>query len=351
MDFRPPTNIDLWLVDEAPHNDVVLSSRARLARNLPRLPFAARASDDQLGEVTNRLAPAFGSNGALGRFGRLDLFEMEPPARTLLRESHLISTEHEKGGFGRQVYLGPDLDASVMINEEDHLRLSTLVSGLRLSEAYGRIILIEECLERSVEMAYSAEFGYLTACPTNTGTGLRLSVMLHLPGLTMLGRIEEALANLNSLGLVVRGSYGEHTEHLGELFQISNEVTLGRSEQQILETLEEVVLQLVDRERQAREVLHEQAFEKLQDAVCRAIGLLSSARQMSSAEAATLLSRVRLGIGREWGPALRHAALNQLFVQIQPAHLQFSRGLGDDPAQRDLARADHLRRLFLNHDN
>ncbi len=348
MSFKVPANIDAWMLEEAPLTDVVISSRARLARNLPRQPFAARATDQQLGVVAEQVRQAFSGQGELGRFEPHELVGLAPRARTLLRESHLISAEQEKGGPGRMVYLNPQMNASVMVNEEDHLRLSTLAAGLCLREAYQRMARLEEELESRLDLAWSEEFGYLTACPTNTGTGLRLSVMLHLPALAMVGQVDEALVSLAGLGMIVRGSYGEHTEHLGDLYQISNEVTLGRSEQQLLQVLEGIVRQVIERERRTRQVLLEDARPKLEDAVCRALGLLATARQMSSMEAATLLSRARLGIGQDWGISMGHAALSRLFVDIQPAHLQFARELEDDPEQRDLARAELLRSVFTS---
>ncbi|MEN6626670.1 MAG: ATP--guanido phosphotransferase [Candidatus Sumerlaeia bacterium] len=346
MNFSLPRNMDHWILEDAPRNEVVVSSRARLARNLPHLPFAAHAGEDKLGEIAQRVHAAFRANGELGPYAGYELGALEQPVRTLLRESHLISTEQEKGGIGRMVYLSPAMDTSVMVNEEDHLRLSTLVSGLRIGEAYSRINRLEEVVEKRLEMAYSEEFGYLTACPTNTGTGLRLSVMLHMPALAMVGQIEESLGNLNNYGLIVRGAYGEHTENLGDMFQISNEITLGKSERQIMQTLEKVVRQVIDREMRTRELLLKDAREKVEDAVCRALGILASARQMTSAEAATLLSRTRLGVAQDWGMPLGHAELNRLFVQIQPAHLRFNQGADDDPDKRDLVRADYLRSIF-----
>ncbi|MCE5229573.1 ATP--guanido phosphotransferase [bacterium] len=345
-EFNLPTNMDQWLLEDAPRNDVVISSRARLARNLPHLPFAAHATQTQLIGIAERIGAAFHGNGELAPFAAYELGSLDSPARTLLRESHLISTEQEKGGIGRMVYLSPSMDTSVMINEEDHLRLSSLVSGLRVGQAYERIGKLEEAIERKLQMAYSDEFGYLTACPTNTGTGLRLSVMLHMPALAMVGQVEDSLSNINSYGLIVRGAYGEHTENTGDMFQISNEVTLGKSERQIMQTLEKVVRQIIDREMATRELLLKEAREKVRDAVCRALGILGSARQMTSAEAATLLSRTRLGVAQDWGMPLSHAELNRLFVQIQPAHLRFTQGADDDPDKRDLIRADYLRSIF-----
>lgn len=341
-----PTNTDEWLLENAPFSAVAVSSRARLARNLPRIPFAPRASSEQLRFVAERIRQAFSRNPVLGQFVSHDLGSASVQERCFLRESHLISSELEKGGPGRMVFLNPAMDASIMINEEDHLRLSTLASGLRIEEVYTRLTEIERELEKELELAYSEEFGYLTACPTNTGTGLRLSVMLHLPALSMVGQVEDTLSTLGSFGLVVRGAYGEHSEHIGDLFQISNEVTLGKSEQKINQILEKIVNQIIEREMQTRDALIQEARDRLEDAVSRAVGLLSSARRIDSVEAISLLSRIRLGIGNDWGVKLSHAQLSRLFVEIQPAHLQCMRQAGATPDARDVARAELLRSQF-----
>ena len=333
-------------MESAPFNSVVISSRARLARNLPRIPFAPRASNEQLRTVTERVARALAGNPWFRDYLPCELTDIPTLRRGFLRESYLISTELEKGGVGRAVFLSPSMDASIMVNEEDHLRLSTLVSGLRIGDAYARLARMEDELEKQLDLAYNEEFGYLTACPTNTGTGLRLSVMLHLPALVMIGQVEDTLSTLASFGLIVRGSYGEHSEHIGDLFQISNEITLGKSESQILNVLEKIVRQIIDREIQARELLMREARDKLEDAVCRAIGVLATARRIDSAEAIALLSRTRLGIGQEWGVRLSHTQLSRLFVDIQPSHLQFLHQAGATPEERDLARANLLRAKF-----
>ena len=346
MSLLEPKIFDRWLLEETPDSPVVVSSRARIARTLSGQPFASRANADQLGFIARRIADTFARIPSLLRFTRYEMDKIPAEDRCFLRESHLISSDLEKGGANRLVYLGPELDASLMINEEDHLRLFTLVSGFRLLHAYDRLIHIEEDLEKELELAFTEEFGYLTACPTNTGTGLRLSVMLHLPALTMIEQIEVNLADLNSYGLVVRGAYGENTENIGDLYQISNEMTLGKSEEEILAILQRVVQQIVQREMYAREHLLREWREKLEDVVCRALGVLAAARRIDSLEAISLLSRIRLGIGQDWGVRLSHAALSRLFVQIQPAHLHCARRGTATPQDRDQERAALLRSIF-----
>jgi protein arginine kinase len=343
-----PTTFDRWLLEETPESPVVVSSRARIARNLPNQPFTPRANPEQLSFIARRVDEGVTRTAALANFMRVDVDKSSAEDRCFLRESHLISNDLEKGGGSRLVYLSPERDASLMVNEEDHLRLTTLKAGFRLADVYDRLVEIEQELEKEVVLAFSEEFGYLTACPTNTGTGLRLSVMVHLPALTMLERVEVTLADLNNYGLVVRGAYGEHTESMGDLYQISNEITLGKSEEEILAILQGVVQQIIDQEMDARENLLRDWHEKLEDVVCRAMGVLSNARRIDSLEAISLLSRIRLGLGHPWGITMSHPALSRLFVQIQPAHLQCSQMGGATPEDRDQLRAALLRSNFKN---
>ena len=347
MTFTFPKNTDDWLLAKGPQHAVVISSRARLARNLPNLRFAPRANEEQLRFVADKIGEIFKRNQTIGRYRCYDLAEASPVERCFMRESHLISTELEKGGVGRLVFLNPSMDVSMMVNEEDHLRISTLGAGFCLRQVHRNLTTIEKELEQDMDLAYSEEFGYLTACPTNTGTGLRLSVMLHLPALAMIEQIEDALSPLGSYGMVVRGTYGEHSQNIGDLYQISNEVTLGKSEQQILDLLERLVVQIVEREVHARHTLLTEAHDRLEDVICRAVGVLSTARNMDSAEAVTLLSRTRLGIGQSWGLRIDHQRLNRLFVDIQPAHLQYLQHASPTPDERDKTRAIYLRSIFV----
>ena len=350
MSRLPSNNFDQWILEDSPENSVVVSSRARVARNLPRQPFAPRANADQLQRVAREITEAVARTSTLSQFDRIEMEAISREERCYLRESYLISNDLEKGDVHRLVYIAPGRDASLMVNEEDHVRLATLVAGFRLEEARERIDRLQDDLEQHIEFAFSEDLGYLTACPTNTGTGLRLSVMMHLPALTMLEQIDLTLADLGAHGLVMRGSYGEHTENAGDLYQISNEVTLGRTEDQILEVLKVVVRQVIERELEARERLAHEWRDRLEDTVCRAVGLLATARRIDSAEAVTLLSRARLGIGQPWGVNLSHAALSQLFIQVQPAHLQSLHKEAISPHLRDLERAALLRSVFGGND-
>lgn len=343
-----PEKTDDWILEKAPRSEVVVSSRARVARNLPRYPFAPRARKEQLAGVAEVIGKALKSSDYFRDFNRIDVAKISNVDRRFLRESHLISSELEKGREHCEVYLDGDARTSIMVNEEDHVRLQALLAGLQITAVYQRVEAIEEALESVVEFAYSPAFGYLTACPTNTGTGLRVSVMLHLVGLVMANQIEEALGSLGHFGLVVRGAYGEHSAHSGDLFQVSNEITLGRTEENLVEVLDQVVGQILERESQARDMLFKNHGAKVEDAVQRAIGLLSHARTIDSNEAVTLLSRLRLGVGRNLGLSITHEQLNRLLIDVQPAHLRRIVKNVDSTEEGDIARATLLRARLQN---
>lgn len=343
-----PITLDEWILEEGPHREVVISSRARLARNLSGYPFAAHAGEDRLEEITARLHQALEESEYFKSFQRFDLAKLSRQERVYLRESHLISTEFEKGRPHREVYLNDNGRTSIMVNEEDHIRMQTMLPGLQLEQVYQNIEQVEEELEKVLELAYAPHFGYLTACPTNTGTGLRVSVMLHLVGLVLTNQIEEALGSLNNFGLVVRGSYGEHSAHVGDIFQVSNEITLGKTEQELIQILEQVVRQIIGQELQARENFHKHSGVKYEDTIHRALGLLQHARTMDSKEAATLLSRVRLGVGGDYGLELGHEQLSRLVIDVQPAHLRRLTNTEGSVEEGDMARANLLRERFMN---
>lgn len=341
-----PETTDRWMLESGPNCDVVVSSRARLARNLPRFPFSPRAKREQLSAIAQTIADGLQSSKYFGGFRRFEVSGLNSLDRRFLRESHLISADLEKGRDFSEVYLDEDARISIMVNEEDHLRLQTLMSGFRIREVYDRIEEIESELEQVVRMSYDPSLGYLTACPTNTGTGLRVSAMVHLVGLVLTHQAEAALGSLGDLGLVVRGSYGENSSHAGEMFQVSNEVTLGRHESNLIEVLTQVVQQLIDRETQAREMLFENPGARVEDKICRAIGLLKSARVIESTEAIEHLSYLRLAIGRNFGLTLTHERLNRLVVDVQPAHLRYMDPSTSNSEEGDIARAAYLRRML-----
>jgi protein arginine kinase len=335
---------DLWLGPEGPEAAIVVSSRCRLARNLAGIPFSRLAQPAQLELVSRRIAEAIAAEPMFNGIRQIVLGELSAPERAVLRESHLISPELERQGQHCAVFLTADGRVSIMINEEDHLRMQAIASGYKVHEVYRTIDEVDDALARHLTFAFSPLLGYLTACPTNTGTGLRASAMLHLPGLSLAGQAERIVREIAQKGYAVRGFYGEGSNSAGDLFQISNEVTLGKSEQEILAGLHGVIDQLIASEREARDILFQKRAIFIEDSIWRSYATLSQARMINSAEAISLLSRLRLGIERgHFNDRLTHQDLHRLLIEIQPAHLMSRRQVSDDSESRDAARAEFLR--------
>jgi protein arginine kinase len=330
---------DQWLRADAPLHHSIVSSRARLARNLPLIPFAPRAGNAQLREVLDRVAGAIEGNPFFRDFQRVTISEIHSLHRLYLKESHLVSTEFEQGGEFRAIFISPDYRVSIMINEEDHVRIQCLAPGFQLRRALSLCEEVEAQLDAALGFARSERLGVLTACPTNAGTGLRLSVMMHLPGLVIIDKIDEITRNINQYGLTVRGIYGEHSDHIGDFFQVSNEVTLGKEHLELCATLESVAGQVVERELKARDALFEQKPLVVQDLISRALAVLQHAWILDSNEALTHLSKIRLGIDRGFLRPLNHPELSRLMIEVQPAHLQCMEGGKLPPEQRDNLRA------------
>lgn len=313
----------VWQMNPGPDADVVVSSRVRLARNIAGFPFVNRATAPQRNEIVRIVQHArFPGDWASGIMW-VNLQQATPVDRTLLVERHLVSKQFADADAPRAVAISSDESLSVMINEEDHLRMQVLLPGSRLAECYAGVARLDETLEQSLDFAYAQRWGYLTACPTNVGCGVRFSVMLHLPGLKLTGDIEKVRTAAKDLHLAVRGFYGEGSEAIGDFYQVSNQITLGRSEQDIHEMFARLVVpQLIDYERAARSVLLQQNPNLVDDRVHRALGVLRSSRLLSLEETMKLLSRVRLGVclGRITDVDL--PTVNRLFLQIQPAHLR-----------------------------
>ncbi|MFZ5596315.1 MAG: protein arginine kinase [Bacillota bacterium] len=335
-----------WMDACGPESDVVVSSRVRIARNLANLPFTHLLSDDGAREIINSVGNALKSNNLAERFGGLELTgmsELTPVERQILVEKHLISPDLLENHQKKAVVLSEDEKISIMVNEEDHLRLQCLMPGLQLKEAWDLIDRLDNGLEETLEYAYDEKLGYLTACPTNVGTGLRASVMLHLPALVMINRIRDVLGTVSKLGFTVRGLYGEGTEASGNLFQISNQVTLGQTEEDIINSLISVSGQIIASERAAREALLRERREHIEDRVGRAYGLLSNARILSSEEAVRLLSDLRMGISLELISSIPANLITELMVEIRPAFLVKKAGKELSPFVRDVTRADLIR--------
>lgn len=335
---------DQWLEGESDTCHVAVSSRARFARNLSGFPFAPHAAPKVLEQVEAFVAEGIRRSPELAKMQRVELARLSPHERAFLRESRLISKEMERGAEFLTAWIWPEESASILVNEEDHLRLQVIRPGLAVREAVESLKKIDEALAKVVGYAWSEKYGWLTACPTNVGTGFRASVMMHLPGLRQMKDIESSLQGIAHHGLTVRGFYGENTEYSGDFYQISNEVTLGRTVDEILETLMGVVRRLIEKEEEARLELFRHHETAVADSIWRSYGTLAYARRIDSSEGMRILSAIRLGIDKGWFGDLSHKALNRLVLDIQPAHLERRQtGDGGRSDSRDEARAAFLR--------
>jgi protein arginine kinase len=332
-----------WLRGTGPESDIVISSRIRLARNLAAFPFTNRASAHQKGEIETLLKDRIAKLELEPRLTYLPVTALSPLDRQLLVERQLISRELANAEGPRGVAVSPQENVSIMLNEEDHLRLQVMRSGFALDEAWQEIDRLDDLVEQRISYAFHDDFGYLTACPTNVGTGMRSSVMLHLPALGLAKQIDKVFRALQKINLAVRGLYGEGTRASGDFYQISNQVTLGKSESTILTEIREVIPQIIAYERQARQALVRESRHALQDRVARAFGTLRSATMMTSEETMELLSSVRLGINVGLLEDIAIPTVNELFIHTQPAHLQKLMGAPLDGEERNSARARYLR--------
>lgn len=340
-----------WLRGDGSDADVVISSRVRLARNLAQFPFLDRCTAQQRQGVFAACREQLTRVGLAPQLMWADVHALPQIERTLLLERHLVSKEHAKAtaAAGAEWPRGlcvsiPDEQLSVMVNEEDHLRIQVIRSGLALVEAWKQIDAADDRIESQLQYAFMPRFGYLTACPTNVGCGVRMSVMLHLPGLRLSGEIEKLRRAAKDLALSVRGYYGENTDAVGDLYQLSNQTTLGKSEEQIRQELERQILpQILEYERSSRRMLLEKRRRVVEDQVFRALGTLRNARLLAPEETMTLLSLVRLGILLGLITGITEQAVTQLFLLVQPAHMQRLLGRELDQQRRREARADLVR--------
>jgi protein arginine kinase len=332
-----------WLKGGGPEGDIVVSSRIRLARNLSSFPFANRASPHQKAEIDHFVRERLGKLEFAPKLSYVSLVNLGPLDRQFLVERQMISRELANGDGPRGVAISDSETVSLMVNEEDHLRLQVLRSGFALDDCWNEINRLDDSIEQKVNYAFSEEFGYLTACPTNVGTGMRASVMLHLPGLVLKKEIEKVFRALQKINLAVRGLYGEGSRASGDFYQISNQVTLGKSENTILDEIRNVIPQIILYERQARQALTRDSRQQLGDKIARAFGTLKSATMMTSEETMDLLSSVRLGVNLGLIEDIDIGAVNELFLQTQPAHLQKLIGQPLDGEERNSARARWLR--------
>jgi len=326
-----------------PHDRIVMSSRVRLARNLKDAAFPGWAKKPERIRIFDLVRPAVESLPEMKDAFSEAMDNLSALDKQILVERHLISREHAAKTAGSGLVMSRDETFCVMINEEDHLRMQALRPGLQLRHAWSAIDHLDSELEQRLPYAFNNDLGYLTACPTNLGTGIRVSAMLHLPGLVLAEQINPIIQSVNKLGLAVRGLYGEGTEALGNVFQVSNQMTLGENEMTIVERLDKVLSQIIEHEENARQTLMEKKPKVVYNHIGRAYGILANAHSISSKETMNLLSLMRLGGDLGLFPGMERALVDELFILTQPAHLQ--RQLSDKltPEERDLIRADMMR--------
>ena len=323
-------------------SEAVVSTRVRLARNLKEYPFPIRLSVDQAKKVVAKVGEALKDSDL--HFTRIDMSATSSAERIALLERHLISPDFVRAKEGRAVFLSEDSSVSIMVNEEDHIRLQVIRDGFAPDEAYAVADKLDDLLSRRLTYAFHQRFGYLTQCPTNLGTGMRASVMLHLPALDMTGAVHRIGANLSKLGLTIRGLYGESTRPVGAFFQLSNQVTLGISEKAAIDNLRNITTQLITQEMKARENILGNI--EVEDKIARALGTLKSALIMDHSEAMNLLSLVRLGVSSKRLTTLSTDSIDKLIVEIQPASVMTKFGEDLTPQQRDIKRAEMIRQRF-----
>lgn len=339
-----------WMGGTGPHANIVISSRLRLARNLTDFPFPHLQSEKTAREVLNLVCLVLRAQDAQEKIGPLDFVaidELSPLDRQILVEKHLISPRLAQGDNpGRGFALLDDEAVSIMVNEEDHLRIQVLLPALQLDTIWELASQVDDVLEAKLDYAFDEQYGYLTCCPTNVGTGLRASVMMHLPVLNMTHQINRILTALSKLGLVVRGLYGEGTEAKGNLFQISNQITLGPSEGEIISNLVAISRQLIEQEQLARGSLRDGVKAQVEDRIFRSYGILANAYIISTEEAMDHLSNLRLGLDMGLFHNFDNKTLNELLVRIRPAFLQKVAGEEMDVFARDLKRAAIIRKIL-----
>ena len=339
--LKKPVN---FLAEKAPGIPVVISTRIRLARNLQKFPFPIASNPELSCEVAGLIAGVIKRTGALGaRFHSFRISELDALDKELLLERRLVSRELLAGKLFPEVHTSNDERLSVMVNEEDHLRMQVVLPGLQLSKAWKMINKLDDKLSCELETAYDPDLGYLTACPSNVGTGMRVSVMLHLPALTLAGHIKQLERGLAKLGLTVRGIFGEGSDNLGNFYQISNQSTLGESESVIIENLGRVIDQVINHEESVRYDLLEKKRSKLMDLIGRSYGVLRHSYLLSGKEALCSLSGVRLGVDMNMFTLLDRQTVNELFIAVSPAHLQKLAGCDLPEAERDALRAKVVR--------
>lgn len=338
-----------WYFDIGPESDVVVSSRIRLARNFKNFPFPSRMNREQALEVIQATKQAILGNERVKHdylyLGMDDITDIDKQA---LMEKHLISSELAASNKISGLIVSRDEKVSIMINEEDHLRIQCLYSGMQMDAAWELCDQIDSILAESIDVAFDMDYGYLTCCPTNLGTGIRASVLLHLPALSMTGYITNILSACAKIGISIRGFYGEHSQAEGNMYQISNQITLGNNESDIISNVINISMQIIDRERNLRNELYKQNMYRFEDKVFRSLGILSNSRIITSEECLKLLSDVKLGVDMGIIKDIDRKVLNEILLFIQPANLQKLSGKPLSPDERDIKRAEIVRKRLKN---
>lgn len=334
-----------WYIDKGPDSDVVMSSRVRLARNFEAYPFPHRSSLDQQQMVIQQTIEALIGNDVEleNAFKYIDFKGLDETEKQIYVEKHLVSKELAESKYECALLISNDEQICIMINEEDHLRIQCLASGMQLEKAFEVCGYIDNLLSQKINFAFNDVLGYLTSCPTNIGTAIRASLMLHLPALTMTGYIRSVLESCGKLGLAVRGLYGENTEAYGNMYQLSNQITLGKKENDIVMSIKTIAYQIIEQERLLRTEILRRNGLKLEDKIMRSYGILKFARMLSSDEALQRLSDVRLGINANLISGLDETDINQMMLRIQPGNLQKYSGKMLRTEETEAARANYIR--------
>ena len=332
----------IWLAGSGPESDIVISSRIRLARNFSDFPFVRKCSAKEQAAVLKSVRGKLKKIHLMRNSEFVDVAKLDPTERQFLMERQIISRELSENEGPRGVVVDQKERFSVMVNEEDHLRIQVMQSGLDLKAAWKRINDIDDAIEAELNYAFSDQLGYLTACPTNVGTGLRVSVMLHLPALVMTKQMDKVFRSFQRINVAVRGLFGEGSQFMGDFYQVSNQITLGKSEEELIQQVREIIPVLIDYERKAREFLLNEKNKDLHDDVSRALGILCTAKKISSEETMSYLSKVRMGVNLKLITDVDIETVNKLFIHTQPAHLQKISGRSLSSAERNVERADYL---------
>ncbi len=332
-----------WIQGNGPHNDIILSSRIRLARNIADIPFPSGLDADKAKVVIGMVRDSLLKTESSLKFKDYIMQELPALERQFLVERYLISPGLAKNSTSGAALISSDGVASIMVNEEDHIRIQAIFPGLQIKKSWEMASGLDDILEQNLEYAYSENWGYLTSCPTNVGTGMRASVMVHLPALNITGNMSKILQAVAHIGLTIRGLYGEGTEIVGNIFQISNQITLGRAEEEIVENLTAVTKQIIEKEKEARKILLENNRVQIEDKVWRSWGIMKNARVLNSQECMKLLSDVRLGVDVGIIENIPSQLLNEIMIETQTASIQKYSGKELSATERDIIRAEMVR--------